>query len=621
MCVGNYRFKLIVPSGITSFELTGKDEFIADLKGLWVQSKYYEGSSYSGIIIYTNEVEANIVRLVNKWQDEYQPILKLSAYFNKLNFGDKFAVVTFDETLPENKIINIYTNLYKLRCFEKGIEYSDIHPSFMMTEGYAMVSYDAYYFDSWEVGKIRVGERDPEKRICRFCGKSKPEVSFSKEAHAIPEALGNTKFFCREECGECNSKLSLIENNLSYFMEYRRAIYGVHTKKGEIPEIEGRNFVIRRDDDGKPCVHINASKLGLKKEQLDEGNQVVRLYNSQVVTNEGIYKALVKCVIDLLPTKEIQYFKNTIAWINGTLSDDSLPSIYIAYDGSVIHRQPQCKIFINSQEHSYSPYCTALLYTCDMIYMFVIPFVTIDKGMFKYDDDFKKHWKHFFKYFPYNWKAWDLSDDGLAHPHYDVLINKLVKSEENTSAEEVFKSKRISDKKKEKEFVDFPEPSYTDIEAIYIRDPKLTMNTNIHLTEEMKRDVSVNIDNPRILIDRQNSSCVFVVDLDIKDSTNTVDYMICRFRTEIILKEFNKNIELTESSLAFDYRLRNILWEASCCVGEFFFYSLRRGTQYESFSLAELVNCKNFVRQIRYDVLGSDNKVILTVHDRDIHND
>ena len=154
-----------------------------------------------------------------------------------------------------------------------------------------------------------------------------------------------------------------------------------------------------------------------------------------------------------------------------------------------------------------------------------------------------------------------MSDDGLAHPHYDVLINKLVKSEENTSAEEVFKSKRISDKKKEKEVVDFPEPSYTDIEAIYIRDPKLTMNTNIHLTEEMKRDVSVNIDNPRILIDRQNSSCVFVVDLDIKDSTNTVDYMICRFRTEIILKEFNKNIELTESSLAFDYRLRNILWE------------------------------------------------------------
>ena len=617
-----YRFQLIKASGYKTFELEGTEEFCSEMQSFWDKCKYYEGSSYAGIISYDASFKERLGQLISELKKVNIKVLRIQSFFNRIPGGTKFAVVTYNDRLPENKTINIYTNLYHLRCIEKGINYNDaFHRSFMMHEGYAMGAYEAYYYDSWQEGQVKVGEQDPEKRICRFCGKSKPKVSFSKDAHAIPEAIGNTKFFCREECNGCNSSLSIIENNLSYFMEYRRAIYGIPTKKGEIPEVEGRNFVIRRDSEGNPCVHIDASKLGLEKDQLDKEKQTVRLYNSQVVTNEGIYKALVKCVIDLLPTKEIQYFRNTISWINGILSDDSLPSIYIAYDNSIIYRQPECKIFINSQGYSYSPYCTALLYTCDMVYMFVIPFVTVDKGLFKYDEDLKTHWQNFFTYFPYKWKPWDLSDDSFAHPHYDVQIGKLERSDLDLLADDVFKSKRIPEHKKERELVDFPEPDNKDIQSIRIREPKLTMNTGIHVTEEMKRDVSVNIDNPRIILDRMNSSCAVVVDLDIKDTTNTIDYMQCSYVAEIILKDFDKNIELTDSTLAFDYRLRDILWKASCYVGECFFHPQRRGTQYESFHLTDLVNCKNFVRQMTYIILDTDHKICRSIHDRDIHND
>ena len=50
------------------------------------------------------------------------------------------------------------------------------------------------------------------------------------------------------------------------------------------------------------------------------------------------------------------------------------------------------------------------------------------------------------------------------------------------SADDVFKSKRIPEHKKEREFVDFPEPDNKDIQSIRIREPKLTMNTGIQFT-------------------------------------------------------------------------------------------------------------------------------------------
>src|SRR5262245_39868882 len=46
-----------------------------------------------------------------------------------------------------------------------------------------------------------LGRREP--RCCRVCGLSAPRARFSKEAHVIPQALGNRKWLTWEECDEC----------------------------------------------------------------------------------------------------------------------------------------------------------------------------------------------------------------------------------------------------------------------------------------------------------------------------------------------------------------------------------------------------------------------------------
>jgi hypothetical protein len=65
--------------------------------------------------------------------------------------------------------------------------------------------YETHYglLGSWLLrpgDKIMLG--DKKKRVCRFCGKSPPDVTFKKVAHAIPELLGNKSIESAYECGE-----------------------------------------------------------------------------------------------------------------------------------------------------------------------------------------------------------------------------------------------------------------------------------------------------------------------------------------------------------------------------------------------------------------------------------
>lgn len=56
-------------------------------------------------------------------------------------------------------------------------------------------------------------------RTCRFCGRSEPEVTFNKVAHAIPHFIGNRTLKSLYECDECNGKVfSPMESHFSRFM-------------------------------------------------------------------------------------------------------------------------------------------------------------------------------------------------------------------------------------------------------------------------------------------------------------------------------------------------------------------------------------------------------------------
>lgn len=76
---------------------------------------------------------------------------------------------------------------------------------------------------------------DPDfpRGVCRFCEREAGAVTFRKEAHAIPAALGNKNVISKSECDECNRKYGeSIEIDLANFLGPLRTIFGIQGRKG-----------------------------------------------------------------------------------------------------------------------------------------------------------------------------------------------------------------------------------------------------------------------------------------------------------------------------------------------------------------------------------------------------
>ena len=72
---------------------------------------------------------------------------------------------------------------------------------------------------------------DKENRVCRFCRLAKPDVSFRKRAHALPESIGNKSIFSFYECDDCNEYFGqTIENDFANWSLPYRSIMRIRGK-------------------------------------------------------------------------------------------------------------------------------------------------------------------------------------------------------------------------------------------------------------------------------------------------------------------------------------------------------------------------------------------------------
>lgn len=76
--------------------------------------------------------------------------------------------------------------------------------------------------------KVHIGEPQRDKRVCRFCGRSMPDVKFKKVAHALSESIGNKHIINNEECDSCNENFSIIEQD--FLIDTRRSCLSIILK-------------------------------------------------------------------------------------------------------------------------------------------------------------------------------------------------------------------------------------------------------------------------------------------------------------------------------------------------------------------------------------------------------
>lgn len=549
-------------------------------------------------------------------------IRKLYGFISKLSDGEVFYYLNEDKvSVVERRAA--YDSIKK-QHLGVGVVHNAAFSHYSMLDYF--FQYLSYGYDGIEEW---IGEKDVSRRVCRFCGQKYPEVTFKKVAHAVQDALGNKLLFCYEECDTCNHDLASIEDNFRKIMDFRRAIYHI-PRKGTTssPKVVGKTFIIEPNNQGYPELFLMEEYISPK---IDRAKPfIMHLELKDTMTNEGMYKALCKMVIDMLPSSELHHFENTVKWMtsNGRWAPDSLPSTWLSVlpTGNIVYPQPVLDILLNNKGRMPdSPYCTGILWIYDIAYMFVMPLTDVDAGKYKYDYDLTIHWHQVSKmiglhnrqrqdsnnYHPSTpWVDWDV-DLSLSNIHVlpksDPIFLECLATKVNS--------------------LDIGMPPFTKNGIVFYEAKEIEYECyyNDTITDKDLRDLTLHIAGPRFLIDPINSHVHVKMESHVNDTTDKVRYYRYSFSVIFYVPTFWSyiNIEMKENALvsfAFHYGLRDYLYESALRHIEPAMSRLRAGSPFAKCSLEKMIEYKRILTLADYLVpIGNDNNYI-EVLDSEIHS-
>lgn len=217
-----------------------------------------------------------------------------------------------------------------------------------------------------------------ESRICRFCGKQSPDVSFENIAHALPEFIGNRILFSYYECDTCNSKYSgLLESHMANYMNLYHTISQIKGKK-KIPShittkqksrIDIADTVIISEHEGDEIVTID-----------DENNILTIKSKRASYIPIAVYKCLIKMALTIMPENELVNFSRTIDWINepdhnsSTYTFQSLPILFSIASGQHPFNFISCSLFKRrASHHENVPHVIFLLAYSNYVFQVFLP--------------------------------------------------------------------------------------------------------------------------------------------------------------------------------------------------------------------------------------------------------
>lgn len=232
------------------------------------------------------------------------------------------------------------------------------------------------------ITKRHIGEPDKNKRVCRYCGRSMPEVTFKQVAHTVSESLGNKNIITNTECDECNNRYgTVIERDFANLHHFIRGFYNISGK--DKMEYKSSNFTISHQPDGSIKIGIKMPEELIKstEEKERQTGELNLLADSGLeFIPLNIYKALCKYVIGILKDEDVIDFVSTIEWMDGKRDFPSLPSVLVNFPTGFRLQNPRLTICRRSVNDSSLPLAIGIVEFSDIAYGFVLPHVndTVD---------------------------------------------------------------------------------------------------------------------------------------------------------------------------------------------------------------------------------------------------
>lgn len=350
----------------------------------------------------TEEFRDKINSFVQKYKTIECKIQQVNTYFKNSLENDEYFFILFNTTISKEQRIELYNYLLAL---QRGEDFEEMKKQKEDLFGELKDSYEISVFD--ENIKHKIGEPDKSKRVCRYCNKRSPEVSFKKIAHSISEALGNKKIITNDECDICNENFGKgIENDLILFLTPYRFFFKVKGKKG-IPKFKGKNFEIKNEQT------ITIDILSDEEIAVPDCNDFqVRLDTTEKITTQNIYKTLSKYALGVIDRTQIVNFEDTIEWINGKRNIDNLPKVAILSSYDLFSTHPKLTVYLRKSKDNKLPYAVAEFRFTYLTFVYIIPNSNKDTIDFTQDDNFNYFW-NFFKHYSLlpNWHFYKMNNN------------------------------------------------------------------------------------------------------------------------------------------------------------------------------------------------------------------
>ena len=221
---------------------------------------------------------------------------------------------------------------------------------------------------------------DPKNKVCRFCGKQEPEVTFNDKPHVFPIATGNKFLLSYYECDECNHFFGdYLEGEFQNFFSFQNNLYKVSGRKGKIPLVQSNdNYnkikVIDKNSDEK--IHLISDIAGKEHVKIDKGDIILSSPDITIIPI-AIYKCLTKMALTIMPNNELQNFRETISWVkckkHSQIMEKKHLCRYIEFVGSPYVRYPMGFLFRRKDSSKDGPYMIFLYVYAKIAIMIEVP--------------------------------------------------------------------------------------------------------------------------------------------------------------------------------------------------------------------------------------------------------
>jgi hypothetical protein len=232
------------------------------------------------------------------------------------------------------------------------------------------------------------------ERICRFCNKQIPEVTFKKDAHVMPELMGNRNLISDFECDVCNHFFSKYEDELARFMGLSRTLSFMRGKEG-LPKFKtpDKNLIVGKDEESGDPKRIQLVSIGQENNhfEIDKDKKTLTVNSvKHPYTPIKVFKALLKVALSLVEGSELANFPKAFKILMSDEHDDKIKGLpvlrlFVWVCPGVPFPSPLvflcCKK--ESKKEANAPSKTMVLYFQNYIYQVFIPFDENDKWLYQ----------------------------------------------------------------------------------------------------------------------------------------------------------------------------------------------------------------------------------------------